>query len=459
MLCGSDGILCEPKMDHPLHLPLLHLHLCNSLSPPNPNLPSTHLRPSTHHSQDKSSSPSPLLLPWRLQNPPGSSPLPFRLLRLALLHFPWLSLPIFAGGRYAFRKRSGDSVQRRVAVGVRCLLRSQHHSVPPPVDWRGKAWFCCLYRYLTCLVWENKVSRKFSLCENINWYSVLLLGDNIFGTSAADAAESLFKAFSPVMESRLPWAAVLGNHDQKSTMTREELMTFISLMDYSLSQINPPEDPSDPAIGRLLGDIDGFGNYNLSVNGAAGSLLANSSVLNLFFLDSGDRATVGELQTYGWIKESQLRWLRGLSQGFLSPPTETPALAFFHIPVPEVRQLYLKEIVGQFQQPVSCSMVNSGVLQSLVSMGDVKAVFVGHDHTNDFCGNLDGIWFCYGGGCGYHGYGRAGWPRRARIIVAELGKGEMAWMGVERIRTWKRLDDEKLSKIDEQVLWDLHRPQ
>ncbi|KAL6331863.1 hypothetical protein AAG906_020210 [Vitis piasezkii] len=288
---------------------------------------------------------------------------------------------------------------------------------------------------------------------------VAFTGDNIFGTSAADAAESLFKAFSPVMESRLPWAAVLGNHDQKSTMTREELMTFISLMDYSLSQINPPEDPSDPAIGRLFGDIDGFGNYNLSVNGAAGSHLANNSVLNLFFLDSGDRATVGELQTYGWIKESQLRWLHGLSQGFLSPPTETPALAFFHIPVPEVRQLYLKEIVGQFQQPVSCSMVNSGVLQSLVSMGDVKAVFVGHDHTNDFCGNLDGIWFCYGGGCGYHGYGRAGWPRRARIIVAELGKGERAWMGVERIRTWKRLDDEKLSKIDEQVLWDLHRPQ
>ncbi|KAL7169696.1 hypothetical protein ACSBR2_034681 [Camellia fascicularis] len=87
-------------------------------------------------------------------------------------------------------------------------------------------------------------------------------------------------------------------------------------------------------------------------------------------------------------------------------------------------------------------------------MGDVKAVFTGHDHTNVFCGNLDGIWFCYGGGFGYHGYGRAGWPRRTRVILAELGKGEKSWVGVKSIKTWKRLDDDKLSKIDEKILWN-----
>lgn len=130
-----------------------------------------------------------------------------------------------------------------------------------------------------------------------------------------------------------------------------------------------------------------------------------------------------------------------------------PALAFFHIPIPEIPQLFYNEIIGQFQEAVACSRVNSGVFQTYVSMGDVKAVFIGHDHTNDFCGNLDGIWFCYGGGFGYHGYGKAGWPRRARIILAELQKGKKSWMDVQRIMTWKRLDDEKMSKIDEQILW------
>ncbi|PSS36385.1 Inactive purple acid phosphatase [Actinidia chinensis var. chinensis] len=297
---------------------------------------------------------------------------------------------------------------------------------------------------------------------------IAFTGDNIFGTSTPDAAESLFGAFGPAMESRLPWAAVLGNHDQESTMTREELMSFISLMDYSVSQTNPlVEDATDPAKQSLIADIDGFGNYNLRVYGAPGSHLANHSVLNLYFLDSGDRAIVEGVRTYGWIKESQLHWLRGVSNVFKgqneddsqsgdvsSSPSSPPALAFFHIPIPEMRQV--KEIVGHYQEYAACSSVNSGVLQTLVSMGDVKAVFIGHDHTNDFCGNLNGIWFCYGGGFGYHGYGRAGWPRRARVIEVELGKGEKAWTGVATIKTWKRLDDEKLSKIDEQVLWDWH---
>lgn len=124
------------------------------------------------------------------------------------------------------------------------------------------------------------------------------------------------------MESRLPWAAILGNHDQESTMTREELMTLISLMDYSVSQINPALDPSNPASGHIMVDIDGFGNYNLRVNGAPGSHLANRSILNLYFLDSGDRAIVNGFRTYGWIKESQLHWLRGISQAFKVHHTE-----------------------------------------------------------------------------------------------------------------------------------------
>ncbi|KAL3332064.1 hypothetical protein AABB24_032598 [Solanum stoloniferum] len=291
---------------------------------------------------------------------------------------------------------------------------------------------------------------------------IVFTGDNIFGSSATDAAESLFEVFAPAIESRIPWAAVLGNHDQESTMTREELMSFISLMDYSVSQTFPMEQ-------QPMTNIDGFGNYNLEVRGAPGSYLSNSSILNLYFLDSGDRAIVDGVRTYNWIRESQLSWLRGLSKRFqgqwkltdqsveIPPlPVMHPALAFFHIPIPEIRQGPIKNIVGTYREYVACSLVNSGVLKTFISMGDVKAFFIGHDHNNDYCGNLEGIWFCYGGGFGYHGYGVAGWPRRARVIQAELGKGKEVWMGVEKIRTWKRLDDGVLTKFDEQVLWDIH---
>ncbi|WCJ42299.1 purple acid phosphatase 28 [Euphorbia peplus] len=294
---------------------------------------------------------------------------------------------------------------------------------------------------------------------------IAFTGDNIFGTSTNDAAESLLRAFGPAMESGIPWAAVLGNHDHESTMNPEELMSFMSLMDYSVSQINPSaEVHSGAAKGNIIREIDGFGNYDLSVYGAAGSVLANHSVLNLFFLDSGSKEVYQGVKTYGWIKESQLRWLRGVSKryqgqnhdvGHLTEASVPPSMAFFHIPIPEIPKLYYQKIIGHFDEGVACSKVNSGVLQTFVSMGDVKAVFMGHDHKNDFCGNLDGIWFCYGGGFGYHAYGKAGWARRARVVVAELGKGKNSWNRVRRIRTWKRLDDEKLSKIDEQVLWEV----
>ncbi|VVB16112.1 unnamed protein product [Arabis nemorensis] len=287
---------------------------------------------------------------------------------------------------------------------------------------------------------------------------IAFTGDNIFGASTTDAAESLLQAIGPAIEYGIPWAAILGNHDHESALNREELMIFLSLMDFSVSQINPPFSFDRAEIGAMR-SIDGFGNYRLRVYGAPGSVLSNSTVFDLFFLDSGDRETVQGRRTYGWIKESQLSWLQdasqqGHNQNVGNFPGIPPALAFFHIPILEVRDLWYTPFIGQFQEGVACSIVQSGVLKTFVSMGNVKAAFIGHDHINDFCGNLKGVWFCYGGGFGYHAYGRPNWHRRARVIEAKLGKGQNTWTGVELIKTWKRLDDEGLSKIDEQVLWE-----
>jgi hypothetical protein len=90
----------------------------------------------------------------------------------------------------------------------------------------------------------------------------------------------------------------------------------------------------------------------------------------------------------------------------------------------------------------------------MVEAGDVKGVFTGHDHLNDFCGELTGIQLCYAGGFGYHAYGKAGWSRRARVVMASLEKTEQGgWGAVKSIKTWKRLDDEHLTTVDGQVLW------
>lgn len=124
------------------------------------------------------------------------------------------------------------------------------------------------------------------------------LGDNIFGFDATNAKNSLNAALGPAVESKVPWAAILGNHDQESNLTREGVMKHIVTLQHTVAQVNPLE-----AHG-----IDGFGNYNLEVAGAEGSSIENKSVLNLYLLDSGDYSTDPSILGYDWIKPSQQTW-------------------------------------------------------------------------------------------------------------------------------------------------------
>ncbi|XVF72899.1 hypothetical protein PTKIN_Ptkin12aG0157800 [Pterospermum kingtungense] len=281
---------------------------------------------------------------------------------------------------------------------------------------------------------------------------IVFTGDNIFGFDAKDSAKSLDAAFAPAIAAGIPWAAVLGNHDQEGTLSREGVMKHIVGLKHTLSQFNPSEAHV----------IDGFGNYNLEVGGVEGSGFANKSVLNLYFLDSGDYSTVPSILGYGWIKASQQFWFQRTSaklrRAYMSPPmaqkSSAPGLVYFHIPLPEFASFDSSNFTGVRQEGISSASVNSGFFTTMVEAGDVKTVFIGHDHLNDFCGQLTGIQLCYAGGFGYHAYGKAGWSRRARVVVASLEKMEKGgWGAVKSIKTWKRLDDQHLTAIDGQVLW------
>ncbi|KAL9248877.1 putative inactive purple acid phosphatase 29 [Drosera capensis] len=277
-------------------------------------------------------------------------------------------------------------------------------------------------------------------------------GDNIYGYDSTDAAKSLDACFAPVVQSNIPWVAVLGNHDQEGALSREGVMKHIVGMKNTLSLLNPPD----------VGVIDGFGNYNLEIAGVQGSGFQNKSVLNLYFLDSGDYSKVPSIPGYGWIKSSQQNWYqqtaRKLKGAYMAKPEPqkgaAPGLVYFHIPLPEYKSFDKSNFTGVKQEGISSPAINSGFFTTLIETGDAKAVFTGHDHLNDFCGELTGIYLCYAGGFGYHAYGKAGWSRRARVVVASLEKTPKGtWGPVKSIKTWKRLDNKDLTSIDAQVLW------
>ncbi|KAF8015120.1 hypothetical protein BT93_H0806 [Corymbia citriodora subsp. variegata] len=237
---------------------------------------------------------------------------------------------------------------------------------------------------------------------------IVFTGDNIC-SDATDAARSLDDAFSPAISASIPWAAVLGNHDQESTLSREGVMKHIVTT------------------------------------------------------WSGDNSKVPSVSGYDWIKLSQQIWFQRtsmkLQKAYMSKPNAeeapAPGLAYFHIPRPEfANAVDSSNYTGVKQDPISSASVNSAFFTTMVEAGDVKAVFTGHDHLNDFCGEYTGIQLCYAGGFGYHAYGMAGWATRARVVVAKLEKTEEAsWGPLKSIKTWKRLDDQNLTAIDVQVLW------
>ena len=123
-----------------------------------------------------------------------------------------------------------------------------------------------------------------------------------------DAIASLNMAFSPAIEAGIPWAAVLGNHDQEGNLSREGVMSYITSMDYTVARVNPGSDGCASA-------IDGFGNYVLEIFGAEGSPQEDKSVMNLYLVDSGDYSRLQpRIEGYGWIHETQSTWVKQVAK-------------------------------------------------------------------------------------------------------------------------------------------------
>ncbi len=246
---------------------------------------------------------------------------------------------------------------------------------------------------------------------------IVLTGDILAGGGCNDAADSLRQVIKVVEEADIPWAAVLGNHDDEGTADRHELMDIMQQSSLSLTQPGPSTVP-------------GVGNYVLPIQSSDGS----STTAVLYFIDSGSYAQT-DIDGYDWIKREQIAWYLQESQKFTAEAGHPlPALAFFHIPIPEYDEVWdFHTCYGVKYESVCAPRVNTGFFAAMHEAGDVMGTFVGHEHINDFWGNLHGIRLCYGRATGYNTYGKEGFLRGGRIIVLQEG--------TRQFETWLRLDD------------------
>lgn len=234
---------------------------------------------------------------------------------------------------------------------------------------------------------------------------VVLTGDIVFSKPAIANLQSILKMFS---DRKQPFSIVFGNHDDEFGASREELFKAAEAFPYNLSEDKYPE-------------LSGVGNYILPVLSSDGGKEATV----LYFFDSHAYNQIKEVKGYDYVKFDQIRWYLDQSAAFTrkNGGVPFPALAFFHIPVPEYSTAYQNEdaqVYGIHREAVCASKLNSGLFTAFKQAGDVMGTFCGHDHDNDFAVNCEGILLAYGrytgGNTVYNNL-----PNGARIIVLHEG--------------------------------------
>ena len=233
---------------------------------------------------------------------------------------------------------------------------------------------------------------------------VIFTGDVVVSKGVLQGWDDLLV---PIEERKLPFAVTFGNHDTETDLSKEQILQHLMKNPYNLT--------TDAGKG-----VDGVGNCVLPILDSTGKAPA----WDLFLLDSHAYTNDSTVGYYDWVKRSQIDWYVDQSNKIKAKAGKVvPALAFFHIPVPEYEYVRLLPTTpGNKTEKVCSPLLNSGLFFAFVQQKDVKATFVGHDHNNDFVATLAGIRLCYGRKTGFASYGSL--ERGGRVIVIKQD-GEM----------------------------------
>ncbi|NJP39755.1 metallophosphoesterase family protein [Oscillospiraceae bacterium HV4-5-C5C] len=251
---------------------------------------------------------------------------------------------------------------------------------------------------------------------------VVITGDLVYGEQNAACLSDVLKPLT--QPGTAPWTFVFGNHDSEFGLKdRRALWKLAADLPGCLAW----EDSGCP---------EGTGNHSLTIRSADGTL-----EWLLLLLDSGAYHPDAAIGGYAYVSLAQIDWYRQQIQQAAAENPAVQAILFQHIPLPEYEEMWRFETCyGSRRDPICCPRVNSGFFNAILEAGHTRAVFVGHDHVNDFWGVLHGVMLGYGRATGYHTYGAQDFMHGGRVFELDLSKpGE--------ITTYVRLEDG--TKVDQ----------
>lgn len=218
---------------------------------------------------------------------------------------------------------------------------------------------------------------------------VVLTGDNIFPLSFLyDLTQNIgvktYEYIGKIFEERKQYLTLtFGNHDSECVANKEDLLGAVSDYKYfiggencgiaHLSYAYSTKDSNNALDTRL-------GNYSIPIyNG-------EKIAYNIFLLDSGSYNYVPAAGIpYRYILNEQAEWYKEVSTLLAEDNggKPIPSIMFTHIPLLEHQEAYLQsgESIGVWTN-VSPSTTRSRIFEDMLAQGDVRAIFVGHNHSN-----------------------------------------------------------------------------
>jgi len=162
-----------------------------------------------------------------------------------------------------------------------------------------------------------------------------------------------------VLQHGIPWAYVPGNHDDETDLfTRKDMTEILSYP------------------GCISSHATSFSNK------------VQLGPVDIFLLDSNAYIQIAPRVIYDFIHQEDVDWYSK------EPSNGEVGIAFFHIPVIEYKQA--RVLIGNHNEASCTPLHNSQFFDAAKKKGDVHAMFVGHDHWNDYVSELDNIWLGYG---------------------------------------------------------------
>lgn len=233
---------------------------------------------------------------------------------------------------------------------------------------------------------------------------VVFTGDVVY---SAPADSGMVQVLEQVSKRKLPFVVTFGNHDDEQGLSRQQLYDIIRKVPGCLMPDRGTASSPD---------------YALTVKSSSNS---QKDAAVLYCMDSRSYSPLKDVKGYAWLTFDQVNWYRQQSAAFTAQNggQPIPALAFFHIPVPEYHEAVADEnstIRGTRMEEACAPRINSGMFAAMKEGGDVMGIFVGHDHDNDYAVMWKNILLAYGrytGGNTVYNH----LPNGARVIVLDEG--------------------------------------